>query len=191
MFSKHVASLLQNHCSSFTKRVLPPGPPSPEPLSASNCGCPIPGGIQGQTLGSLVWWLAALHIAGSLKPDDHCGPFQPRPFYDSMCLDNGLGWEATEVPQRPPGACFYTPKANKRYQLLEALFPWQPSDPLLRHRSCASVGYEPRLLFTQTVYITSHPTLPTNSPCTQCGNISIHIQGTANTTYHRLVGMMV
>jgi len=36
-------------------------------------------------LGSLVWWLATLHIAGGLKLDDHCGPFQPRPFYDSMC----------------------------------------------------------------------------------------------------------
>ena len=35
-------------------------------------------------LGSLVWWLATLHIAGGLKLDDHCGPFQPRPFYDSM-----------------------------------------------------------------------------------------------------------
>ena len=33
---------------------------------------------------SLVWWLATLHIAGGLKLDDHCGPFQPRPFYDSM-----------------------------------------------------------------------------------------------------------
>jgi len=36
-------------------------------------------------LGSLVWWLVTLHIAGGLKPDDHCGPFQPRPFYDSVC----------------------------------------------------------------------------------------------------------
>ena len=35
-------------------------------------------------LGSLVCWLATLHIAGGLKPDDHCGPFQPRTFYDSM-----------------------------------------------------------------------------------------------------------
>ena len=35
-------------------------------------------------LGSLVWWLVTLHIAGRLKLDDHCGPFQPRPFYDSM-----------------------------------------------------------------------------------------------------------
>ena len=36
-------------------------------------------------LGSLVWWLVTLRIAGGLKLDDHCGPFQPRPFY-SMIL---------------------------------------------------------------------------------------------------------
>ena len=35
-------------------------------------------------LGSLVYWLATLHIAEGLKLNDHCGPFQPRPFYDSM-----------------------------------------------------------------------------------------------------------
>ena len=35
-------------------------------------------------LGSLVWWLVTLHIAGGLKLIDHCGPFQPRQFYDSM-----------------------------------------------------------------------------------------------------------
>ena len=35
-------------------------------------------------LGSLVWWLATLHIAGGLKLDDHCGPFQPRPFCDFL-----------------------------------------------------------------------------------------------------------
>ena len=35
-------------------------------------------------LGGLVCWLATLHTAGGLKLDDHCGPFQPRPFYDSM-----------------------------------------------------------------------------------------------------------
>ena len=35
-------------------------------------------------LGSLVWWLATLHIVGGLKVNDHCCPFQPRPFYDSM-----------------------------------------------------------------------------------------------------------
>jgi len=34
-------------------------------------------------LGSLVCCLVTLHIAGGLKPDD-CGPFQPRPFCDSI-----------------------------------------------------------------------------------------------------------
>ena len=38
-------------------------------------------------LGSLVWRLAALHMAGGLKLDDHCVPFQPRPFDDSMILN--------------------------------------------------------------------------------------------------------
>jgi len=37
-------------------------------------------------LGSRVWWLATLHIEGGLKLSDHCGPFQPKPFYDSMIL---------------------------------------------------------------------------------------------------------
>ena len=27
------------------------------------------------SLGSLVWWLVTLHLAGRLKLDDHCGPF--------------------------------------------------------------------------------------------------------------------
>ena len=34
-------------------------------------------------LGSLVYCLVTLHVAEGLKLDDHCGPFQPRPFYDS------------------------------------------------------------------------------------------------------------
>jgi len=33
-------------------------------------------------LGSMVCWLATLHIAGGLELDDHCDPFQPRPFSD-------------------------------------------------------------------------------------------------------------
>ena len=37
-------------------------------------------------LGSLVWWLVTLHIAGGLKLDDHYDPLQPRPFCDSMVL---------------------------------------------------------------------------------------------------------
>ena len=35
-------------------------------------------------LGSLVWWLVTLHIAGGLKLEDGCGSFQPRPFYDPL-----------------------------------------------------------------------------------------------------------
>jgi len=46
-------------------------------------------------LGSLVWWLVALHIEGGLKLHDHCGPFQPRPFYDSMVI--------VSQPIRPKG----------------------------------------------------------------------------------------
>ena len=34
-------------------------------------------------LGSLGSWLATLPVAGGLKLDDHCGPFQPKLFYDS------------------------------------------------------------------------------------------------------------
>ena len=33
-------------------------------------------------LGRLAYWLATLHTAGGLKLDAHCGPFQPRPFYN-------------------------------------------------------------------------------------------------------------
>ena len=47
-------------------------------------------------LGSLVSWLANLHIAGGLKLDDHCGPFPPRPFCDSMktqsCVLNSVSF---------------------------------------------------------------------------------------------------
>ena len=32
-----------------------------------------------------------MHIAGGLSLGDHCGPFQPRPFYDSVIFINGIG----------------------------------------------------------------------------------------------------
>jgi len=35
-------------------------------------------------LGSLIWWLATLPMSRGLKLDDLWGPFQPRPFCDSM-----------------------------------------------------------------------------------------------------------
>ena len=53
------------------------------------CGHPIPGGIQGQAgCGSGQPGLVVGDPAYSrgLELDEHCGPFQPRPFYDSMIM---------------------------------------------------------------------------------------------------------
>ena len=36
-------------------------------------------------LGSLGCWLLSLHTAG-VGTDSHCGPFQPRPSYESVIL---------------------------------------------------------------------------------------------------------
>ena len=60
-----------------------------EQVAQGGCGCPIPGGIQGQAgcvsgqPGLLVGDPA--HSRG-LERDEHCSPFQPRPFYHSMIL---------------------------------------------------------------------------------------------------------
>ena len=61
-------------------------------FSAQELQICIPGGIQGQAGGGsgqpgLVVGDPA-HSRG-LKLNDHCGPFQPRPFYDSMILCAG------------------------------------------------------------------------------------------------------
>ena len=67
----------------FTQRVVPPWNRLPEEvvdipsLEAFKATLDV-------ALGSLVCWLATLHVAGRLKLNDHCGPFQHRPFYDSM-----------------------------------------------------------------------------------------------------------
>jgi len=37
-------------------------------------------------LSNLVRWKVSLPMAGGLEPDDLQGPFQPKPFYDSMIL---------------------------------------------------------------------------------------------------------
>jgi len=58
-------------------------------LFLGGCGCPILAGIQGQAgcgsgqPGLLVGDPA--HSRG-LEPDEHCGPFHPRPFYESVKL---------------------------------------------------------------------------------------------------------
>jgi len=60
-----------------------------EQVAQGGCGFPIPAGIQGQAgcgsgqPGLLVGDPA--HSRG-LELDEHCGPFQPRPFYDSPLL---------------------------------------------------------------------------------------------------------
>ena len=41
-------------------------------------------------LGSLGWWLPTLHMAGGLKLNDYCGPFQPKPFYALCSLNKCL-----------------------------------------------------------------------------------------------------
>jgi len=58
-------------------------------VAQGDCGCPIPAGIQGQAgCGSGQPGLVVggpAHSRG-LELDDHCGPFQPRPFYGSMMI---------------------------------------------------------------------------------------------------------
>jgi len=53
------------------------------------CDCPIPGGNQGEAgCGSAQPGLVVGNPIQNrgLELGDHCGPFQPRPFYDSMIL---------------------------------------------------------------------------------------------------------
>ena len=60
-----------------------------EQVARGGCGCPIPGGIQGQAgSGSGQPGLVVGDPAHSrgLELHEHCGPFQPRPFYDSVIL---------------------------------------------------------------------------------------------------------
>ena len=67
----------------------PEGDDMLEQVAQGGCGCPIPGGIQGQAgCGSGQPGLVVGDPASSrgLKLDDHCGPFQPRPFHDAMNL---------------------------------------------------------------------------------------------------------
>ncbi len=40
--------------------------------------------LQAENQQKKVWWLVTPHIAGGLKLDDHYGPFQHRPSYNSM-----------------------------------------------------------------------------------------------------------
>jgi len=85
-------------------------------------------------LGSLVWWLATLHIAGGLKLHDHCGPFQPRPFYDSVIL------------------CFILYEANlKPTNLNQKAFHFVTKDGV----SCIMMSPEPVILFKTFAFCSS------------------------------------
>jgi len=64
------------------KKFFTQGGDALEQVAQGGCGCPIPGGIQGQAgCGSGQPGLVVVDSAHSrgLKLDDHCGPFQPRP----------------------------------------------------------------------------------------------------------------
>ena len=64
-----------------------------EQVFQRGCGCPIPGGIQGQAgYGSGQSGLVVGDPALStwFKLDEHCGSFQPRPFHD-LFYDSHLG----------------------------------------------------------------------------------------------------
>jgi len=43
-----------------------------------------------RALSTLGWWEGSLPMAGGLEPDDLQGPFQPKPFYESMV--KSLNW---------------------------------------------------------------------------------------------------
>ena len=50
-------------------------------------------------LGSPDWWLVTLHIAGGWRLDDLLGPFQPRPFYESLILRFATHrWKSGQLP---------------------------------------------------------------------------------------------
>jgi len=73
--------------SDTTEDFPPQGGDTLEQAAQGGCGCPIPAGIQGQAgCGSGQPGLVVGDPAHSrgLELDNHCGPFQPRPFYDCM-----------------------------------------------------------------------------------------------------------
>ena len=107
-------------------------------VAQGGCGCPIHGSIQGQAgrgsgqPGLLVG--DPTHSRG-LELDEHCGPFQPRPFYDST------------IPQHPPSpptaagyGCVATAGSGGSPELLYCVFGtlYLPSIPnaLLRGHLC-------------------------------------------------------
>ena len=58
-------------------------------------------------------------IAGGLKFDDHCGPFQPRPFYDSMMTNQ----------QFAVFEHFWLLQIDTAFELVKDFFSLEPLEP--------------------------------------------------------------
>jgi len=83
-------------------------------FAQGGCGCPIPGGIQGQAgCGSGQPGLLVGNPAHSrgLELDERCGSFQPRPFYDSV-----IPWFYDSMFLWFYGSCgIFSPSGQKTY----------------------------------------------------------------------------
>ena len=77
-------------------------------------------------LGSLVQWLVTLHIAGGLELDDHCGPFQTRPLYDSMNPGGTLSSPSLTAKGNIPH--YPAPRDRKPPKIASALFGAEQKD---------------------------------------------------------------
>jgi len=112
-------------------------------LPKGGCRCPIPEGIQGQAgcgsgqPGLLVGDPA--HSRG-LEPDEHCGPFQPRLFYDSMNVSKEPGVVKAEgkVLGFPCSWLHVQQEIHKPVSFKSTCFPLSPLMALAKRlrRSC-------------------------------------------------------
>ena len=78
-------------------------------------------------LRSLVWWKMSLLMAGGLEPGDLSGPFQPKPFYDSITrrtsgelpaekqATSSLSREVEGAPLLPTWCCSAKGKCRSAY----------------------------------------------------------------------------
>jgi len=67
----------------FPMRVVRPWPRLPREAVAAPSLAGFKARLDG-ALSTLVWWKMSLLMAGELERDDLQGPFQPKPFYDSL-----------------------------------------------------------------------------------------------------------
>ena len=67
----------------FPMRVVRPWPRLPTEAVAAPSLAVLKARLDG-ALSNLVWWEMSLLMVGGLEPDDLQGPFQPKPFCDSM-----------------------------------------------------------------------------------------------------------